>query len=172
MIQPLNPTPQTPKKPARRSSRKSKFLREVTKPFPNSQKVHVASPSGVKVAMREITQSPTRDFQGVVTENAPLRVYDASGPYTDPAVKIDIRSGLKPVRLEWIEERGDTENYSGREVQPRDNGYLPAGHAESASQREGSGRLEPFPGLKRAAVRASAGGNVSQMYYAKKGIIT
>jgi len=85
MIQPLNPTPQTPKKPARRSSRKGKFLREVTKPFPNSHKVHVAAPSGVKVAMREITQSPTRDFQGQVTENPPLRVYDASGPYTDPA---------------------------------------------------------------------------------------
>jgi phosphomethylpyrimidine synthase len=172
MIQPLNPTPQTPKKPARKSSRKSKFLREVTKPFPNSQKVHVAAPSGVKVAMREITQSPTRDFQGVVTENPPLRVYDASGPYTDPAMKIDIRSGLKPVRLEWIEGRADTENYAGREVQPRDNGYLTAGHAEYASQREGSGRLEPFPGLKRAALRASGGGNVSQMYYAKKGIIT
>ncbi len=103
MIQPLNPTPETPKKSTRRATRKSKFLREVTKPFPNSQKVHVPSPAGLKVAMREITQAPTRDFQGQVTENPPLRVYDASGPYTDPAVKIDIRSGLKPVRLEWIE---------------------------------------------------------------------
>ena len=172
MIQPLNPTPQTPKKPARKSSRRSKFLREVTKPFPNSQKVHVATVSGYKVAMREIAQSPTRDFQGQVTENPPLRVYDASGPYTDPAVKIDIRSGLKPVRLEWIEERGDTETYAGREVQPRDNGYLTAGHAEYASQREGNGRLEPFPGLKRAPLRASPGSNVSQMHYARKGIIT
>ena len=172
MIQPLNPTPESTKKPARRSSRKSKFLREVTKPFPNSQKVQVATKSGHKVAMREITQSPTRDFQGQITQNAPLRVYDTSGPYTDPSVKIDIRSGLKPVRLEWIQERADTETYSAREVQPRDNGYLTAGHAEYASQREGSGRLEPFPGLKRAVLRASAGGNVSQMHYAKKGIIT
>ncbi len=172
MIQPLNPAPQTPKKPTRRTSKKSKFLREVTKPFPNSQKVHVASPSGHQVAMREITQAATRDFQGQVTPNAALRVYDTSGPYTDPAVKIDIRSGLKPVRVEWIEERADTENYAGREVQPRDNGYLTAGHAEYASQREGSGRLEPFPGLKRAPRRATSGGNVSQMHYARKGIIT
>ena len=172
MIQPLNPTPEPTKKPTRRASQKSKFLRAVTKPFPNSQKVHVVSASGHKVAMREITQASTKDFQGQITQNPPLRVYDASGPYTDPAVKIDIRSGLKPVRLEWIEERADTENYSGREVQPRDNGYLTAGHAEYASQREGSGRLEPFPGLKRAARRASPGGNVSQMHYARKGIIT
>jgi phosphomethylpyrimidine synthase len=172
MIQPLNPTPETPKKSPRRTSRKSKFLREVTKPFPNSQKVHVPSPSGHKVAMREITQAPTRDFQGQLTENPPLRVYDTSGPYTDPAVKIDIRSGLRPVRLEWIAERADTETYAGREVQPRDNGYLTAGHAEYASQREGSGQLEPFPGLKRAVLRAAAGGNVSQMHYARKGIVT
>jgi phosphomethylpyrimidine synthase len=173
MIQPLNPTPEIPKKPSRRKSTKSKFLRAVTKPFPNSRKVHVSGAvPGVRVAMREITQAATRDFQGQLTQNAPLRVYDTSGPYTDPAVKIDIRSGLKPVRLEWIEERGDTETYAGREVQPRDNGYLTAGHAEYASQREGSGRLEPFPGLKRAARRASPGGNVSQMHYARKGIIT
>ncbi len=172
MIQPLNSTPETPKKPTRRSSKKSKFLREVTKPFPNSQKVHIATAGGHQVAMREITQAQTRDFQGQITQNPPLRVYDTSGPYTDPAVKIDIRSGLKPVRLEWIDERADTENYAGREVQPRDNGYLTAGHAEYASQREGSGRLEPFPGLKRAPRRASPSGNVSQMHYARKGIIT
>jgi phosphomethylpyrimidine synthase len=172
MIQPLNPTPEPTKKPTRRASRKSKFLRVVTKPFPNSQKVHVASPSGHKVPMREITQAQTRDFQGQMTQNPPLRVYDTSGPYTDPAVKIDIRSGLKPVRLAWIEQRADTEIYAGREVKPHDNGYLTAGHAEFASQREGSGRLEPFPGLKRGVRRASADGNVSQMHYARRGIIT
>ena len=173
MIQPLNPTQEIPKKPTRRKSTKSKFLREVTKPFPKSQKVHVETArSGVRVAMREISQAPTRDFQSQLTQNPPLRVYDTSGPYTDPAVKIDIRSGLKPVRLEWIEERADTETYAGREVQPHDNGYLTAGHAEYASRREGNGRLEPFPGLKRGVRRASADANVSQMHYARKGIIT
>ncbi|MCE0483946.1 MAG: phosphomethylpyrimidine synthase ThiC [Methylacidiphilales bacterium] len=174
MIQPLNPANAPAKKsPAgkNRKTGKSKFLRSVTKPFPNSQKIHVES-NGIRVALREITQAPTRDFQGQIIDNPPLRVYDTSGPYTDPAVKIDIRAGLKPLRAEWIERRGDTETYGGREVQPRDNGYLTAGHAEYASQREGNGRLEPFPGLKRAVRRSVAGGNVTQMYYARKGIIT
>ena len=58
----------------------------MTKPFPNAAKVHIATPgSGLPVAMREITQAPTKDFQGVITPNAPLRVYDTSGPYTDPS---------------------------------------------------------------------------------------
>ena len=101
--------------------------------------------------MREVTQAPTRDFQGQVTQNPPLRVYDTSGPYTDPSIKIDFRAGLNPLRANWIESRNDTETYSGREVQPRDNGYLTAGHAEFASQRETKGRLQPFP---RAEARA------------------
>jgi len=174
MIQPLNPTNVTAKKPAaKRKQGKSKILRNVTKPFPNSQKVHVEAPgSKVRVAMREITLAPTRDFQDQLTQNPPLRVYDTSGPYTDPATKIDIREGLKPIRAEWIEQRGDTETYSGREVQPRDNGYLTAGHAEFASQRETKGQLQPFPGLKRAPRRAVVDGNVSQMHYARKGVIT
>ncbi len=174
MIQPLNPNNAPAKKPAaKRQPGKSKILRSVTKPFPNSHKIHVEAPGGkVRVAMREVTQAQTKDFQGNMTQNPPLRVYDTSGPYTDPTVKIDFRSGLKPVRLEWIEQRGDTEIYAGREVQPRDNGYLTAGHAEYASLRETKGRLEPFPGLKRAPRRAILDGNVSQMHYARKGIIT
>ncbi len=170
MIQPLNPA--EPAKKKRKPSR-GKFVRNVTKPFPNSAKVHVATPAaGLPVAMREITQAPTRDFQGQVTQNPPLRVYDTSGPYTDPAAKIDIRAGLAPIRLPWITERGDTVSYAGREVQPRDNGYLTAGHAEYASRRETRGALEPFPGLRRDPRRAANGGNVSQMHYARRGVIT
>jgi phosphomethylpyrimidine synthase len=174
MIQPLNPTDTAAKKnTSRRKPAKSKILRDVTKPFPNSQKVHIETPnSSIRVAMREITQAPTRDFQGQLTQNPPLRVYDTSGPYTDPSIKIDIRAGLQPLRAEWIERRADTETCAGREVQPRDNGYLTRGHAEYASQRETKGRLEPFPGLKRAPRRAIDGGNASQMHYARKGIIT
>jgi phosphomethylpyrimidine synthase len=178
MIQPLNPTDAPAKKTAaKRKPAKSKILRDVTKPFPNSRKVHLeTSRPGMRVAQREITQSPTRDFQGQIRENPPLRVYDTSGPYTDPAAKIDIRAGLQPLRMEWIAERGDTETYTGREVQPRDNGYLTRGHAEFASQRETRGRLQPFPGLKRAPLRAlTAAGrspNVTQMHYARRGIIT
>ena len=169
MIQPLDPN--VPAAKPKRKPGKSKFLRSVTKPFPNSAKVHVES-GKVRVAMREVSQSPTKDFQGQITQNPPLSVYDTSGPYTDPKVKIDIRKGLAPIRAEWIAGRGDTESYVGREVQPRDNGYLTAGHVEYASQREGNGRLEPFPGLKRSPLRTTPGANVSQMYYAKKGIIT
>jgi phosphomethylpyrimidine synthase len=171
MIQPLDPTTPAKKPAAKRKPAKSKILRNVTKPFPNSQKIHVES-GNVRVAMREVTQSPTRDFQGQITQNPPLRVYDTSGPYTDPAVKIDIRAGLQPLRAAWIDQRNDTETYAGREVQPRDNGYLTAGHAEFASQRETRGQLQPFPGLKRSPLRAVTGGNVSQMHYARKGIIT
>jgi phosphomethylpyrimidine synthase len=171
MIQPLNPA--EPATTPKRKPGRSRFLRNVTKPFPNSAKVQVSTPgSGLSVAMREITQAPTKDFQGVVTQNPPLRVYDTSGPYTDPAVKIDIRTGLAPLRLPWITQRGDTVSYAGREVQPRDNGYLTAGHAEYASRRETRGALQPFPGLKRDPHHAAAGANVSQMHYARRGVIT
>jgi phosphomethylpyrimidine synthase len=175
MIQPLNPDQNPIEKPAtrKRTPKASRFLRAVTKPFPNAQKVHLpGSRSDLRVAMREITQAPTRDFQGQLTQNAPLRVYDTSGPYTDPAAKIDIRAGLPSLRQGWIEERRDTETYIGREVQPRDNGYLTAGHAEFASQRETRGALQPFPGLKRDPRRSVTEGNVTQMHYAKRGIIT
>ena len=80
--------------------------------------------------------------------------------------------GSIPCARNGSTQRGDTETYAGREVQPRDNGYLTAGHAEFASQRETKGQLQPFPGLKRAPRRAVEGGNVSQMHYARKGIIT
>ena len=143
-----------------------------TGPLPSSRKIFVTPDEApdVRVPLREIILS-----EGAGEPNLP--VYDTSGPYTDPQVKIDIRAGLQPLRLEWIEQRGDTETYAGREVEPRDNGYLTRGHAEFASQRETTGRLEPFPGLKRAPLRGTASssneaGNVTQMHYARKGIIT
>ena len=101
MIQPLNPSTVIAKQPGARTAKpaRSKTLREVTQPFPNSRKVHVAtSRPDVAVAMREITQAPTRDFQCRLTQNPPLRVYDTSGPYSDPAAKIDIRKGLEPIK--------------------------------------------------------------------------
>jgi phosphomethylpyrimidine synthase len=160
-----------PKKTPARARKKIASL--VTKPFPASKKIHVpGSMPGVRVAMREISQTATRDTKNNLTPNEPIRVYDTSGPYTDPTARIDIRSGLQPLRQAWIESCGDSEPYSGRPVQPRDNGYLTAGHAEYASNREKKGRLEPFPGLKRQPRRAIAGANVTQMHYAKRGIIT
>src|SRR5512136_541621 len=82
-------------------------------PLPNSRKIHVSgSRPDIRVPMREIVQSDTHASFGA-EQNPPIWVYDTSGPYTDPAVKIDIRSGLAPLRAQWIEERNDTEELPG-----------------------------------------------------------
>lgn len=128
--------------------------------FSGSKKVYVeGSSSDIQVPMREILLSPTTGSFGE-EENAPVRVYDTSGPYTDPEVTINIQEGLKPFRQKWITERGDVEEYEGRAIKPEDNGYKKANPNVS------------YPGLKRKPLRAKAGQNVTQMHYAKKGIIT
>ncbi|MCM3015091.1 phosphomethylpyrimidine synthase ThiC [Bacillus subtilis] len=128
--------------------------------FSGSKKVYVeGSSSDIQVPMREILLSPTTGSFGE-EENAPVRVYDTSGPYTDPEVAINIQEGLKPLRQKWITERGDVEEYEGRAIKPEDNGYKKANPNVS------------YPGLKRKPLRAKAGQNVTQMHYAKKGIIT
>lgn len=128
--------------------------------FSGSKKVYVeGSSSDIQVPMREILLSPTTGSFGE-EENAPVRVYDTSGPYTDPEVTINIQEGLKPLRQKWITERGDVEEYEGRAIKPEDNGYIKANPNVS------------YPGLKRKPLRAKAGQNVTQMHYAKKGIIT
>ncbi|MCY8200150.1 phosphomethylpyrimidine synthase ThiC [Bacillus subtilis] len=128
--------------------------------FSGSKKVYVeGSSSDIQVPMREILLSPTTGSFGE-EENAPVRVYDTSGPYTDPEVIINIQEGLKPLRQKWITERGDVEEYEGRAIKPEDNGYKKANPNVS------------YPGLKRKPLRAKAGQNVTQMHYAKKGIIT
>ncbi|UQZ57586.1 phosphomethylpyrimidine synthase ThiC [Bacillus subtilis] len=128
--------------------------------FSGSKKVYVeGSSSDIQVPMREILLSPTTGSFGE-EENAPVRVYDTSGPYTDPEVTINIQVGLKPLRQKWITERGDVEEYEGRAIKPEDNGYKKANPNVS------------YPGLKRKPLRAKAGQNVTQMHYAKKGIIT
>ncbi|AIX06636.1 Phosphomethylpyrimidine synthase [Bacillus subtilis] len=128
--------------------------------FSGSKKVYVeGSSSDIQVPMREIALSPTTGSFGE-EENAPVRVYDTSGPYTDPEVTINIQEGLKPLRQKWITQRGDVEEYEGRAIKPEDNGYKKANPNVS------------YPGLKRKPLRAKAGQNVTQMHYAKKGIIT
>ena len=88
-----------------------------TGPLPASRKVFVPGKafSDLRVAMREIDLTPS-------SKEPPIRAYDPSGPYTDPAAAIDIRAGLNPLRAKWILERGDVEAYAGREVRPEDNG--------------------------------------------------
>jgi phosphomethylpyrimidine synthase len=138
----------------------------------NSRKIYVeGTRAGVRVPFREIAQNVTRNFDGRVEENPPVRVYDTSGVWDDPAVVCDVREGLPALRREWIVGRGDVGEYKGREVKPEDNGYLTVGAEEYARGRD-KGRLEEFPGLRRAPLRGKEGRRVTQMHYARRGIIT
>ncbi|WP_156735280.1 phosphomethylpyrimidine synthase ThiC [Bacillus velezensis] len=128
--------------------------------FSGSKKVYAEGSSpDIRVPMREISLSPTTGAFGE-EENAPVRVYDTSGPYTDPDVQIDIHEGLGALRTKWITGRGDVEEYNGRTVRPEDNGY------------KKEGRAAEYPGLQRKPLRAKPGENVTQLHYARKGIIT
>jgi phosphomethylpyrimidine synthase len=128
----------------------------------------------IRVPMREIELSPTKNFSGELEPNDPVRVYDCSGPWGDPGFEGDSSEGLPALRQSWIDKRGDVASYEGREVQPMDNGYLSGKHAEYASTSERN-RLIEFPGLKgskRKPLRSSAGHPVTQLWYARQGIIT
>ena len=129
-------------------------------PFPNSRKIYVqGSRPDILVPMREISLTPTETDEGI-EENAPVFVYDTSGPYSDPSVSIDVRKGLADVRSAWIDERADTEVLSG------------------LSSRFGQERLDDpeLSAMRFASIRnprrAKAGKNVTQMHYARQGIIT
>ncbi|MGZ5081849.1 MAG: phosphomethylpyrimidine synthase ThiC, partial [Usitatibacter sp.] len=129
-------------------------------PLPRSRKVHVeGSRPDLRVPMREVSQSETPAAFGAEA-NPPVYVYDTSGPYTDPEAKIDIRRGLAPLRAAWIAERGDTVQLDG------------------PSSRFGRERLEDAKlaelrfELKRLPRRAKPGANVSQMHYARRGLVT
>ncbi|KIL79441.1 phosphomethylpyrimidine synthase ThiC [Bacillus badius] len=132
--------------------------------FSGSKKVYVKGMRpDIKVPMREIQLSPTAGTFGE-EENPPVRVYDTSGPYTDPTYVIDIAKGLPAIRSPWIKERSDTESYKGREIKPEDNGYK--------DENDPRANHQVFPGLERQPLRAKKGKNVTQLHYAKKGIIT
>jgi phosphomethylpyrimidine synthase len=147
------------------------------KPLPNSRRIYVEGKQpGVRVPFREIDQSPTRNFDSTLEENPAVRVYDTSGPYGDPAIRSDVREGLPTLRRHWILERGDVEEYRGRALQPIDDGYLTFDTANQARQKDkavaGLNRLEDFPALVRTPLRAKQGSCVTQMHYARQGIIT
>ncbi|MDX2209215.1 MAG: phosphomethylpyrimidine synthase ThiC [Sphingopyxis sp.] len=127
-----------------------------TGPIRGSRKIHVGTPMGLRVAMREIHLEPT-------SGELPVRVYDTSGPYTDPNASIDIDAGLPELRAPWIRARGDVDEVPQREVRPEDNGQLGP---------DRSGGVKPFPNVRKMVLRAKPGANVSQMHYARKGIIT
>jgi phosphomethylpyrimidine synthase len=130
------------------------------KPLPNSRKVHVeGSRPDIRVPMREITQTDTPAAFGA-EKNPAIFVYDTSGPYTDPSAAIDIRSGLAPLRAGWIEERNDTEVLEGPTSR--------YGRERLADPKLAQLRFN----LKRHPRRAKAGMNVTQMHYARRGVIT
>ncbi len=136
-----------------------------TGPLPASRKVYVEGIryASVGVPMRQIELTPSTLADGSTEPNAPLTVYDTSGPYTDPTAAIDLRQGLPALRLEWIRARGDVEDYAGRAVRPEDDGF-------SSRDRV---TVERFPeASRRPRLRAAPGRAVTQMHYARRGIIT
>ena len=124
-----------------------------TDPIRGSKKIHVGP---LNVAMREIHLEPS-------SGEPPVRVYDTSGPYTDNNARIDISVGLNEIRRPWIIARNDVMEVTQREVKPEDNGQLGP---------DRSGGVAPFPNVRKQVLRAKPGMNVSQMHYARKGIIT
>ena len=139
--------------------------------FPNSTRIYVEGSAHIRVPMREVQLNVTRGMNGSLEENPPVRIYDSSGPWGDPEVRCSVHDGLAPLRREWITKREDVEEYDGRDVLPQDDGYLTEGAREYALSKDKS-RLEPFPGARRRPLRAKPGRAVTQMHYAKRGIVT
>ncbi|MGG0679238.1 phosphomethylpyrimidine synthase ThiC [Bacillus altitudinis] len=131
--------------------------------FEGSRKVYEqGSRPDILVPKREIVLTNTVTQAGDI-ENEPIRVYDTSGPYTDAEAHIDVTKGLKRLRSAWIKEREDTESYEGRQVKPEDNGYrLNGKESFQAAQTD----------FHHIPLRGKQGACVTQMHYAKKGIIT
>ncbi len=125
-------------------------------PLPASKKIYIKGKihKDIRVPMREIS----------LTNGEKLGVYDTSGVYTDPSVEISVENGITPIRKEWIKLRGDVEEYEGRIMAPRDNGY--------SSEEQLEGATAGAKGLVRTPLRAKKGKNVTQLYYARRGIIT
>src|SRR5882724_2850961 len=166
------------------------------KALPNSRKVFVDGQihPTVRVPFREISLAPTKSMDGkiegsagvspVILQNEPVRVYDTSGSWGDPAIMLDVKQGLSAMRTLWIRDRGDVEEYDGRPVLPIDDGYLSETHAAgkrrtpNAEHRtsNGSGDNSSFDIrhsslLLRRPLRASSH-PVTQLWYARRGIIT
>ena len=146
--------------PAEFLSRTARVDPDSVQPFPSSKKVYrTGSRPDLNVPFREIALAETRSSQGAERNDA-VYVYDTSGPYTDPDARIDVRRGLAPLRARWIEERGDTEPLGGVS-------------SEYGRQRQGDPKLAPlrFAHL-RVPRRARPGANVTQMHYARRGVVT
>src|SRR5438034_6699691 len=131
-------------------------LKVTTGPISGSRKIYVEGRNGVEVAMRAVALESS-------SGEPPVVLYDTSGPYTDAAQRIDIMAGLAELRAGWIRNRGDVEEVDQRAVRPEDNGQLGP---------DRSGGVQPFPNVRKRVLRAKPGANVSQMHYARRGIVT
>jgi len=138
----------------------SRLSADATRPYPKSRKVYVpGSRADLRVGMREVEQTAT-PLENGAEENPPITLYDTSGPYTDPAATIDLMKGLPALRAQWILERNDTEQLAGPSSE--------YGRARAADPALASFRFEHI----RNPRRARAGRNVTQMHYARQGIVT
>jgi phosphomethylpyrimidine synthase len=143
--------------------------------LPASRKIYVET-NGLRVPFREIELSPSKAMDGTLEENPSVRVYDTSGPWTDPEQKLDVRDGLPPLRVEWVKARGDVEERYGDEGTERrgDAGTRGRGETEIGKRPEsepGAVATGSFAGSQKP-LRARDGACVTQMHYARKGIIT
>ena len=149
----------------------------------NSRKIYVSGEihPGIRVPFREITLAPTKSMNGEIEINVPVRVYDTSGPWGDTGFDGNVENGLPPLRVNWIRDRGDVEEIQGRAITPRDDGFLSEVHAASA-RRNGSSKSQ-IPNPKKLStlnhqpstcrpLRARSGCAVTQLAYARQGIIT
>jgi phosphomethylpyrimidine synthase len=162
--------------------------------FPNSERIYVAGKlhRDVHVPFREISLAPTKSMNGETEVNEPVRVYDTSGPWGDPGVTLDPVQGLPPLRRDWILKRGDVDEIEGRVVRPQDDGYLSEKHravaatgsaprtADRGNDKNSDRAAASVSGYNGSApqsatrkpLRASAGHPITQLYYARQGIIT
>src|SRR6266404_6130789 len=140
--------------------------------LPNSRKIFVSGKihPDIQVPFREISLAPTKTMSGQIEVNEPVRVYDTSGPWGDPDQHVDVTEGLPALRAKWIRDRGDVEEIDGRAVRPQDNGYLSEKHAAERNGQTSEVRFQRS--AKNKALRASAGRAVTQLWYARQGIIT
>ena len=134
--------------------------------LPNSKKVYVRGKrhENLRVPIREISQASVKSLNGRLETNEPVRVYDTSGPWGDSGFAGKVETGLSPLRRQWILERGDVEECAERELRTEDNGHVFRQHAKSASSSE--------PVSRRKPLRSSAGHPVTQLWYARQGIVT
>jgi phosphomethylpyrimidine synthase len=141
--------------------------------FPASRRVYIpGSRPDLAVPMREIALSPTRQPNGTEVPNEAVRVYDTSGPWGDPAFHADPGLGLPAIRGRWIRERGDVEEIEGRDVAPIDDGYLSEKHREQAVSEGRRNPIKFFDSSARKILRAKGGSRVSQLAYARRGVVT